>query len=313
MRRRFNFGVMSLAINPTVLDEIVARSKRMVADDKSRVPIAELEKRIADRPAPISFFKSISGEFGLIAEIKRRSPSQGAMRHQDIERIARIYQNHDFVRAISMLTNRDDFKMSIQDLATVRKLTDKPILRKDFIFDEYQIFEARAYGADAVLLMANVLKTTERMRELFELSRSLGMDVLFECRNKSEIDAVPEDAKIYGINSRKLNAKKVLWFSRYTLALIFRGILADQSVQLGRFALATAIPKKALKVAESGLTPREIGRIRSQYDYNAALVGTAILNAATSVESALNTFWRASQIEYHTDPVPGSGGRHVPT
>lgn len=275
----------------TILDDIVDRVKQRVAADKIRRPIGELKKRIANTRPVVSFSNSISGRFGLIAEIKRRSPSQGMMRHQGIFEIAQIYQDHSLVRAVSVLTNRDDFDMHIEDLAKIRGLVSKPILRKDFIFDEYQVYEARAFGADAILLMANILTDQSRMRGLFDLSKELGMDVLFECRNLKEIDSIPLGAKIYGINSRKLKARKLFGFSRYSLARMLRPMgVPDRSIQFPVFDLVNYIPKGALKVAESGLVPREIGRIRDTYHYDSALIGTAILNATEGVKAALDAF-----------------------
>lgn len=272
----------------TVLDDIVERVRLRVSSDKVRAPVADLKSRIRDAGAVIPFATSLRSSFGLIAEIKRRSPSQGAMRHQHIGDIARIYNEHHFVRAISVLTNRDDFAMEIKDLALVRPLTSKPILRKDFIFDEYQIYEARAYGADAVLLMANVVTEAARLRGLFELARELGMDVLFECRSPEEIKSIPAGAQVYGINSRKLKAKKFLGFSRYTAAKMLRRVVPDRSIEHDIFGLARFIPPHAVKVAESGVSAGEIGVVRDLHHYNAALIGTSILNAPEGIQAAID-------------------------
>lgn len=275
----------------TVLSEILARVQERISADKLHRPVNDLKKRISDTPPAASFSDSLRGAFGLIAEIKRRSPSQGSMRHQEIEDVARKYQEHSFVRAVSVLTNRDHFDMRIEDLEHMRSLITKPILRKDFIFDEYQVYEARAFGADAILLMANVLTDRKKMQGLFDLSRQLGMDVLFECRDKSEIDAIPSGAKIYGINSRKLKAKQFFGISlRYTFSKWFKRVIPDKSIEYAVFDLVNHIPKHSVKVAESGLVPREINLIRDKYQYNSALVGTAILNAPEGVTAALDAF-----------------------
>jgi indole-3-glycerol phosphate synthase len=278
----------------TIVDKIVDRVEQRLSADKVRLPVSDLKRRVADARPAVSFSESLSGPFGLIAEIKRCSPSRGLMHHQDIEDVARTYQDHSFVRAVSVLTNRDDFGMSIEDLAAMRKLISKPILRKDFIFDEYQVYEARAFGADAILLMASIVTDANLMRGLFDLSRELGMDVLFECRDKAEIDAIPSGAKVYGINSRKLGAKTFFGLSRYTWAKWFDKPLGlpDSSVQRRKFQLANYIPDHALKVAESGVTPGIIAEIRDQY--NSALVGTAILNAPEGVRATLDTFSSAT-------------------
>jgi len=289
----------------TVLDEIVQRAKERVAADKSRVPINELQRRIADAPPVVSFLRSLKSGFGLIAEIKKRSPSQGPMRNQGVAEITRIYHDHPVVKAISMLTNRDDFAMEIGDLWAARNVTTKPILRKDFIFDEYQVYEARAYGADAILLMASVVTDPTQMRRLFELSQSLGMDVLFECRSQAEIEAIPAAAQIFGINSRKLRARTVLGVNRYVISRVLRHLhIADRSVEPNSFDLVRHIPRPAIKVAESGLSPHEIAPVRDHYGYNAALVGTAILNAQEGVEHALNAF--SSALQRRSLEVPAS-------
>jgi indole-3-glycerol phosphate synthase len=297
--------------NQTVLDKIVARVKRRLADDKSRWPVEDLKKRIADARPTASFWKALSGSFGLIAEIKKCSPSQGKMRHQDASDIANTYQDHSFVRAVSVLTNRDDFGMNIKDLESARRIISKPILRKDFVFDEYQVFEARAYGADAILLMANILTDPARMRGLFDLSQDLEMDVLFECRSEEEINAIPSGAKIYGINSRKLKAATLFGIDRYLLARKLRHFgVSDRSVEHAPFDLASRIPSNALKVAESGLRASEISRMRDTYHYNAALVGTAILNSTSGIKSALDSFAGISDTS-HIDIPAASGTRRL--
>jgi indole-3-glycerol phosphate synthase len=297
---------MKLKTHSTVLDGIVSRvTERLRAARVSR-PVGELKRRIADLPPTRGFGDALASSFGLIAEIKRKSPSQGWMLEQDTTKIALAYQDHPFVRAISVLTNKDDFEMDIDDLGKIRTYTTKPILRKDFVFDEYQVYEARAFGADAILLMGVVVTDKKLMRRLFDLANTLGLDVLFECRSEDEIKAVPTGAKIFGINSRKLNARKFLGFSRYTLAKMVRHVWSDASTQPESFTLANSIPGNVLKVAESGLSPSDILRIRRDYRYNAALVGTAILNAPQGVEAALNSFWAASKESPVSEEVVGA-------
>jgi indole-3-glycerol phosphate synthase len=299
----------------TILDEIVQRSEQRLASDKSRIPLEDMRKRAADMPPVISFSKSLRRSFGLIAEIKRRSPSQGVMRHQDISTIARAYQASSVVRAISVLTNRDDFGMSIEDLAHVRTLTQKPILRKDFIFDEYQVYEARAFGADAILLMANVVSDETQMRDLFHLAQGLGMDVLFECKSKEEIGLVPSGAVVYGINSRKMAAKQVFGINIPYLrgrVLGWLGFHLDASVKLVTLKLVLDLPNSAIKVAESGLDATRIAMVRDSLHYDAALVGTAILNSSQSVELSLNEFASALSIGKRSARIRRAGRQTVP-
>ena len=159
----------------------------------------------------------------------------------------------------------------------------KPILRKDFIFEEYQVYEARAFGADALLLMVNVLER-DHMRRLFDLSQELGMDVLFEAHTKEEIEAIPEGARLYGINSRKFKA------SSQTFANSTKG--PDLSVEFDTFSLINHLPKHAIKIAESGVAPAQLAGVMS-LGYDAVLVGTSLLKAASGVESILNDFAQA--------------------
>ena len=196
----------------SILRAIVERVGQDLRTWQEKESQAELAARIRDLPPTKSFAGAITGEFGLIAEIKRKSPSVGPMRNHDVDAIAGTYEKSPVVRAISVLTNADDFGMTLHDLANVRALVSKPLLRKDFIFDPYQVFQARAYGADAILLMANLV-TREGLRELSALAESLGLDVLFETHAKSDIAKLPVTAKICGINSRRFTAGK--WRSRF--------------------------------------------------------------------------------------------------
>src|SRR5262245_26575701 len=188
----------------TILDRILVDVRGELTAAQQQLPLAELKRRTADAPAVRSFPAALRSSFGLIAEIKERSPSQGLMRRQNIDEAPQAYERSPVVRAISVLTNATHFGMSIQRLTHIKTSTTKPVLRKDFIFDEYQVWEARAFDADAILLMANLLDA-EQMRRLYELTRELGMEALFECHTREQIMQVPANARIYGINSRSFS------------------------------------------------------------------------------------------------------------
>jgi indole-3-glycerol phosphate synthase len=173
--------------------------------------------------------------------------------------------------------------MGIEDLSKMKQQISKPILRKDFIFEEYQVYEARAFGADALLLMANVIDR-ENMRRLFELSKELGMDVLFEAHTKEEIESIPPGAKLYGINSRKFKA------STQTFASSTKG--SDFTVELETFSLINHLPKDAIKIAESGVSPSQLSDVLNM-GYDAVLVGTSLLKAESGIENMLKDFERA--------------------
>src|SRR6266496_5701858 len=139
------------------LDEIVERKRNEIAAAKKLRDLDTLKRMVADAPPLRSFSNALSNGFGLIAEIKRRSPSGGEMRRENVERAPDAYAKSPVVKCVSVLTNSTDFGMSIDDLPKMKAQIPKPILRKDFILEEYQVYEARAFGADALLLMANVL------------------------------------------------------------------------------------------------------------------------------------------------------------
>ena len=130
----------------------------------------------------------------------------GPMRPENVSAAPIAYEDSPIVAAISVLTNHMHFGMSIERLTSIRKSGTKPVLRKDFIVEEYQVREARAFGADAILLMANVLDRA-RMAGFYDLARELGMEALFEVHTEEEISALPRDARVVGINSRKFKAK----------------------------------------------------------------------------------------------------------
>src|SRR5204863_3331827 len=139
-------------------------------------PLGDLKKRLVDAPPRISFAKALRGGFGLIAEIKERSPSMGRMKPENVAAAPQVYKKSKVVKAISVLTNRSHFgrTMTMDKLRKIKIATEKPVLRKYFIFDKYQVVEARAFGADAVLLMANILDKDE-LAKLFETASELGM------------------------------------------------------------------------------------------------------------------------------------------
>jgi indole-3-glycerol phosphate synthase len=262
------------------LDEIVDRKRAEVAAAKNLRDLNTLKRMIADAPAMRSFSGALTNGFGLIAEIKRRSPSGGEMRSENVERAPAVYAKSPVVKCVSVLTNSTDFGMSVEELVRMKAEIPKPILRKDFILEEYQVYEARAFGADALLLMANMLNRGS-MRRLFELSRELGMDVLFEAHTKEEIEAIPEGAKLYGINSRKFKA------STQTFEKSTKG--SDFTVELETFSLINYLPKGAIKIAESGVSPAQLPEVIN-IGYDAVLVGTSLLKAEDGIEEMLKRF-----------------------
>lgn len=270
----------------TIYDQITARKQASVAAAKSQRSISVLKDMIKDAPDRRNFLSSISSQFGLIAEIKEKSPSKGRMRSHNVEEAPQAYDRSSIVQAISVLTNSDDFGMSIERLLTVKKQTSKPVLCKDFIFDEYQLYEARAFGADAVLLMTQKLSKVE-LQKLFDIACDLDLEVLVECGCKPDIDQIPNGAKICGINSRDMLSQG----KRYRLSRFLpkAGSLRhkDFTTDLKVFKGIEKLPPGLAKVAESGINAGTICTVRDM-GYNAALIGASLLLHPKGPSAALH-------------------------
>ncbi len=194
------------------LDKIVARKREEVAEVKSRTPIADVMAMIADAPAPQPFAESIKSRNGIISEFKRMSPSKGQIHKAPItpSEVVPGYCEAG-VSAISCLTDHDFFGGSLADLREAvasANLFGVPVLRKEFIIDDYQVFEARAHGASAILLIAAIL-TTDECRRLALTAKQLGMEVLLELHNEDELGYVSEGVTVAGINNRDLRTFNV--------------------------------------------------------------------------------------------------------
>ena len=261
--------------------------RKELADAQARRPVEEVRRMAADAPAVRSLKGALHAGFGIIAEIKERSPSHGPMRKENVQEAATAYEQSGIVRAISVLTNNSHFGMNMERLREIKMQGTKPVLRKDFIFDDYQVCEARAYGADAILLMANLLEPDE-MKRLYALARELKMDALFECHTKEQIEQLPAGAEIYGINSRTFASGT----ARYGVSALLGklGSSKDLTVDLERFELGRYVPQSAFKVAESGVSVKTIRQVRNELGYHAALVGTSLLKAVHGVRRELELF-----------------------
>ncbi|HEY3575392.1 MAG TPA: indole-3-glycerol phosphate synthase TrpC [Arthrobacter sp.] len=254
----------------TVLDDINAGVREDMEDRKRLVSLAELKDRaLAAAPArdawaALGGLSQDRGELKVIAEIKRRSPSKGDLASiADPASLASQYADGG-AAVISVLTEQRRFNGSLADLDAVRARVDIPLLRKDFTLDEYQIWEARAHGADLILLIVAAL-SDQQLREFSALSRELGMNVLVETHTPDEVErAVAADARIIGVNVRDLKTLDV-----------------DRSV----FAsLAGSIPADAVVVAESGVRNADDVAHYAAHGANAILVGEALVSDATPRE-----------------------------
>jgi indole-3-glycerol phosphate synthase len=266
------------------LHKILLDTREEIACDKSRQSLKRLKHMKGDAPPILSFSKALASGRGLIAEIKERSPSQGKMRSQNFLGAPAAYKSSRLVKAVSVLTNRTHFgeNMKLEFLKTIKERVSKPVLRKDFIIDEYQVYQARAYGADAILLMANILDSNE-MKKLSHLAFELGMEVLFETHRVSELEEIPEGAKIIGINCRNFDVKIEKFFRQWL------GAQRDTSVNIKRFGYVEKIPDHFIKVAESGVTAENCEEVFS-LGFDSVLVGTSLLMDTRGIKAALSDF-----------------------
>jgi indole-3-glycerol phosphate synthase len=246
----------------SVLKTIVARKVERLEDAQCRFTLRELKSRIVDLDKPRDFSCALKREKGpikLIAEIKKASPSKGIIRSDfDPMRIASVYESRP-VSAVSVLTEEDFFGGHLSYIGRVKEVTTRPVLRKDFIFDEYQIYESRVFGADAILLIAAILERG-RAGEFLRMANELGLAVLFEVHNEEDLaKALYIDADIIGINNRDLQ----------TLSI-------DLSTTL---RLKKDIPAGKTVVSESGISSRRDVLTLQENGVDAMLIGTSFMEA----------------------------------
>ncbi len=243
-----------------ILDEIVANKHSEVANRKRRVSLAEFRRRAESVAEATDFQSALRGEnVALIGEIKRASPSRGALNGDaNPIRIASIYAENG-ASALSVLTDKKYFNGALNDLKAVRVAVEVPILRKDFIIDEYQIYESRALQADAILLIVRILADSQ-IKDYLAIALPLGMHALVEIHNEAELErALAADASIIGINNRNL---------------------ADFSVDLNTTErIAPMIPKGRTIIAESGVFTRGDVERCARAGADAVLVGEALMRA----------------------------------
>lgn len=242
----------------TVLDDIVEGVRSDVADRMATVSLEELKARASTVPAARDFQAVLRGDdVCVIAEVKRSSPSKGALAEiADPAALAREYEAGG-AHCISVLTEQRRFGGSLADLAAVRAAVDIPVLRKDFIVTSYQLWEAKAYGADVVLLIVAALDQ-EALVSLVERTRSLGLTPLVEVHDEHEVDrAVDAGATVIGVNARSL---KTLEVDRGTFARV-----------------APRIPDSVVKIAESGVRDARDLIVYAEAGADAVLVGESLV------------------------------------
>jgi indole-3-glycerol phosphate synthase len=245
----------------SVLDRIVSRARERVAAGRARRPLEDVRAAAAQAPTPRPFAAALSrpDRVNVIAEHKRRSPSRGAIR-EDLapSDVARRYAAAG-AAALSVLTEPESFGGALEHLVAARAAVGVPVLRKDFVVDPWQLWEARAAGADAALLIVAALSDAE-LRELLAGARAAGLDALVEVHDRGELDrALDAGAAIVGVNNRNLKTLEV----RLETAL----------------DLAPSIPDAVVAVAESGLRAgADLRRLRDA-GFDAFLVGESLMSS----------------------------------
>jgi len=240
----------------TILDEIVQYKREFVKHARGKACFEEIKKRAEEIPPPLDFHAALCsprGQIRVIAEVKKASPSKGVIRQDfDPVMIAQRYAQCG-AAAISVLTDEKYFQGTLEHLRAVRQAVPLPLLRKEFVIDEYQIYEAREAGADAILLIVAILDDRDLSR-FYKIARGLGMSALIEAHTKEEVSrALRISPRIIGINNRNLKTMKVD---------------IEQSIRL-----RPLIPEGICVVSESGIKTKEHLFHLAGHNIQAALVG----------------------------------------
>lgn len=245
-----------------ILEKIIAHKHKEVEDRKSLFPEKLLEQSLYFEGQPISLKKYLLREdmSGIIAEFKRKSPSKGMINaHAKVEKTTIGYMQAG-ASALSVLTDSEFFGGKSEDLSTARKFNFCPVLRKDFIVDQYQVIEAKSIGADAILLIAAALEP-QKLKSLAAFAKGLGLEVLMEVHNQEELEGnLNEHLDVVGVNNRNLKTFEV-------------------STDISK-SLASHIPDDFVKISESGISsPETIIDLRT-YGYKGFLIGETFMKTA---------------------------------
>lgn len=238
----------------TLLDKIIVDKKREVILKKQLIPVTQLENSALFGIRTHSLSKNLRNNvIGIIAEHKRRSPSKSVINNNfSVEEVVVGYQNAG-ISGISVLTDTKYFGGSLDDLLLAKASANVPLLRKEFIIDEYQILEAKAHGADVILLIAAILTRSE-IKQLSGFAHSLGLEVLLEVHNKEELDkAIMPGLDMIGVNNRNLKTFEVS---------------LEQSKELAKH-----IPDEFVKVSESGISSTDAIKELQTHGYQGFLIG----------------------------------------
>lgn len=252
-----------------LLDKIIIDKRREVKLKKSIIPVSQLEASVLFNSRTYSMSKLIKNNpVGIIAEHKRRSPSKDIINNNhSVEDVVLGYQNAGAC-GISVLTDGKYFGGSLDDLLLAKAAINIPLLRKEFIIDEYQILESKAHGADVILLIASVL-TRQEIKNLSEFGQSLGLEILLEVHNLEELEkSILPSLDLIGVNNRNLKTFEVN---------------LDYSKQL-----ASKIPDEFVKISESGISSVEAVKELQQFGYQGFLMGEHFMKTKNPGEAATN-------------------------
>lgn len=249
----------------TILDKIIANKKIEISKHKEEISLQELENKVKEVTQKFSFKESLQkSSTGIISEFKRRSPSKDwIFKEAKIEEVIPYYSKGG-VSAISVLTDFDFFGGNLNDLKEASLLTNTPLLRKDFMVDEYQIYQAKLYGASAILLIAAAL-TIEETKNLAKKAKELGLDVLLEIHNEQELDHINEYVDVVGVNNRNLKT-----------------FVTDVQVS---FQLVEKIPNEFVKISESGISSSQTVKELQQVGYQGFLMGENFMKTSNPGEA----------------------------
>ena len=250
----------------TVLQDIIQHKREEIESKRRHVSIQNLtQSNLFKRPVK-SLQKSIKNGNGIISEFKRKSPSAGLIsKGKTLEDTVHFYNKHK-VSAISILTDQHYFGGQVEDLSIARSIFSGPILRKDFIIDEYQLFEAKSYGADAILLIAEALDEYHA-KYLTTIAKSIGLEVLMEFHSEEELHKLNENVDVIGVNNRNLKTLKT-------------------DIQHS-FDIIKKLPYHQVKISESGLEHPDQIQDLVQIGYDGFLIGESILKSPESLPSLI--------------------------
>jgi len=260
-----------------ILDQIVAHKKQEIAERKELYPVKLLEKSLYFSSPTVSLKKYLSrkDKSGIIAEFKRRSPSKGIINaYANVEETSIGYMRAG-ASALSVLTDKQFFGGSNEDLRIARKFNFCPILRKEFIVDEYQLFEARSIGADAILIIAEILSEKE-VRLFSDKAKALDLEVLMEVHTNEQLDKLNDSVDIVGVNNRNLETFEVDIQTSYDML--------DQ------------IPSELFKISESGISNPEIVCRLKEAGFNGFLIGEHFMKSSHPGKNCLKFIEELNQM-----------------